>query len=178
MGFSNIIAFFIVLTAAATLHAHGITNIQTSSQAALALKPIAGEFAFLLFSIGILGTGLLALPVLAGSAAYAMAGAFKWPNSLESKPRLNKQFYGIIVLACVVGVVITFTPIDPIKALYWSAVINGVVSVPIMVLLMFMVMNRKIMGEFVAPIILRSLGWLATAVMGIAALGMFWFMST
>jgi len=178
MGFSNVIAFFIVLTAAATLHAHGITNIQTSSQAALALKPIAGEFAFLLFSIGIIGTGLLALPVLAGSAAYAMAGAFKWPNSLEAKPRLDKNFYGIIVLACVAGVAITFTPIDPIKALYWSAVINGVVSVPIMVLLMFMVMNRNIMGEFVAPFILRSLGWLATAVMGLAALGMFWFMLT
>jgi NRAMP (natural resistance-associated macrophage protein)-like metal ion transporter len=176
MGFSNVIAFFIVLTAAATLHAHGITNIQTSSQAALALKPIAGEFAFMLFSIGIIGTGLLALPVLAGSAAYAMAGTFKWPNSLESKPQLAKPFYAVIVLACVVGIAITFTPIDPIKALYWSAVINGVVSVPIMVLLMFMVMNRKIMGEFVASISLRILGWLATGVMGVAMLGMFWFM--
>ena len=176
MGFSNVIAFFIVLTAAATLHAHGITNIQTSSQAASALKPIAGEFAFMLFSIGIIGTGLLALPVLAGSAAYALAGTFKWRNSLESKPQLAKPFYAVIVLACLVGIAITFTPIDPIKALFWSAVINGVVSVPIMVLLMFMVMNRKIMGEFVAPIFLRILGWLATGVMGIAALGMFWFM--
>ena len=176
MGFSNVIAFFIVLTAAATLHAHGITNIQTSSQAASALKPIAGEFAFMLFSIGIIGTGLLALPVLAGSAAYALAGTFKWRNSLESKPQLAKPFYAVIVLACLVGIAITFTPIDPIKALYWSAVINGVVSVPIMVLLMFMVVNRKIMGEFVASIFLRILGWLATGVMGIAALGMFWFM--
>jgi len=176
MGFSNVIAFFIVLTAAATLHAHGITNIQTSSQAASALKPIAGEFAFMLFSIGIIGTGLLALPVLAGSAAYALAGTFKWRNSLESKPQLAKPFYAVIVLACLVGIAITFTPIDPIKALFWSAVINGEVSVPIMVLLMFMVMNRKIMGEFVAPIFLRILGWLATGVMGIAALGMFWFM--
>ncbi len=178
MAFSNVIAFFIVLTAAATLHAHGITNIQTSSQAAQALKPIAGALAFMLFSIGIVGTGLLALPVLAGSAAYAMAGTFKWRNSLESKPRLAKHFYGIIVLACLVGVAVTFTPIDPIKALYWSAVINGVVSVPIMVLLMFMVVNRKIMGEFIAPALLRILGWIATAVMGLAAVGMFWFMLT
>jgi len=178
MAFSNVIAFFIVLTAAATLHAHGITNIQTSSQAAQALKPIAGALAFMLFSIGIVGTGLLALPVLAGSAAYAMAGTFKWRNSLESKPRLAKHFYGIIVLACLGGVAVTFTPIDPIKALYWSAVINGVVSVPIMVLLMFMVVNRKIMGEFIAPALLRILGWIATAVMGLAAVGMFWFMLT
>src|SRR5476649_381759 len=176
MGFSNLIAFFIVLATAATLHAHHITNIETTSQAASALKPIAGEFAFMLFSIGIIGTGLLALPVLAGSAAYAMAGTFKWPNSLESKPQLARHFYAVIVLACVVGIAITFTPIDPIKALYWSAVINGVVSVPIMVLLMFMVMNRKIMGEFVASISLRILGWLATGLMGVAALGMFWFM--
>jgi NRAMP (natural resistance-associated macrophage protein)-like metal ion transporter len=176
MGFSNLVAFFIILTTAATLNVHGITNIETSSQAALALRPIAGEFAFLLFSIGIVGTGLLALPVLAGSAAYAMAGTFKWRNSLALKPQLAKRFYGIIVLSSIIGVIIGFTPIDPIKALYWSAVINGVVSVPIMGLIMFMAVNPKIMGRFVIPARLRIAGWSATAVMTVAALTMFWFM--
>jgi Mn2+/Fe2+ NRAMP family transporter len=145
-------------------------------QAALALRPIAGEFAFLLFSIGIVGTGLLALPVLAGSAAYAMAGTFKWRNSLALKPQLAKRFYGIIVLSSIIGVIIGFTPIDPIKALYRSAVINGVVSVPIMGLIMFMAVNPKIMGRFVIPARLRIAGWSATAVMTVAALTMFWFM--
>ncbi|MDB5832521.1 MAG: iron transporter [Caballeronia sp.] len=176
MGFSNLVAFFIILTTAATLNAHGVTHIQTSSQAALALKPIAGEFAFLLFSVGIIGTGLLALPVLAGSAAYAMAGTFRWRNSLALKPQLARRFYGIIVLSTIVGVVIGFTPIDPIKALYWSAVINGVVSVPIMGLIMFMAVNPKIMGKFVISMRLRVVGWLATTAMGIAAIAMFWFM--
>lgn len=172
MGFSNIIAFFIVLTAAATLHAHGVTDIQTSSQAAAALKPIAGRFAFLLFSIGIVGTGLLALPVLAGSAAYAMAGTFRWKNSLELEPRLAKRFYAIIVLAPVIGLALGFTSLDPIKALYWSAVINGVVSVPIMVLMMKMASPPRIMGEFRIRGVLRTGGWLATAVMGVAVAAM------
>ena len=176
MGFSNVVALFIILTTAATLNAHGVTNIQTSSQAATALKPIAGEFAFLLFSIGIVGTGLLALPVLAGSAAYAMAGTFNWRNSLALKPQLAKRFYGIIVISTIVGVAIGFTPIDPIKALYWSAVINGVVSVPIMALIMFMAVNPKIMGKFVISPRLRVVGWIATAAMGVAAVAMFWFM--
>jgi Mn2+/Fe2+ NRAMP family transporter len=177
MGFSNLVAFFIILTTAATLNAHGVTDVQTSSQAALALKPIAGKFAFLLFSAGIVGTGLLALPVLAGSAAYAMAGTFRWRNSLALKPQLAKRFYGIIVMSTIVGLAIGFTPIDPIKALYWSAVINGVVSVPIMILIMFMAVNPKIMGRFVIPARLRITGWLATAVMGFAVVAMFWFMS-
>ena len=176
MGFSNLVAFFIILTTAATLNVHGVTNIETSAQAALALRPIAGEFAFLLFSIGIVGTGLLALPVLAGSAAYAMAGTFKWRNSLALKPQLAKRFYGIIVLSTVVGFAIGFTPIDPIKALYWSAVINGVVSVPIMGLIMIMAVNPKIMGKFVISSRLRVSGWAATAVMAAAGLTMFWFM--
>ncbi|SAL77474.1 natural resistance-associated macrophage protein [Caballeronia terrestris] len=177
MGFSNLVAFFIILTTAATLNAHGVTEVQTSSQAALALKPIAGKFAFLLFSVGIVGTGLLALPVLAGSAAYAMAGTFRWRNSLALKPQLAKRFYGIVVMSTIVGLAIGFTPIDPIKALYWSAVINGVVSVPIMVLIMFMAVNPKIMGRFVISLKLRAAGWLATAVMGVGVVAMFWFMS-
>jgi NRAMP (natural resistance-associated macrophage protein)-like metal ion transporter len=172
MGFSNLIAFFIILTTAATLHAHNITDIQTSSQAASALKPIAGQFAFLLFSLGIIGTGLLALPVLAGSAAYAMAGTFRWKNSLELEPRLAKRFYGIVVLATLVGLALGFTSIDPIKALYWSAVINGVTSVPIMVLMMKMASHPDIMGKFSISGTLRVVGWLATAVMGAAVVGM------
>jgi NRAMP (natural resistance-associated macrophage protein)-like metal ion transporter len=176
MGFSNLIAFFIVLATAATLHAHNITDIETTSQAASALKPIAGEFAFLLFSIGIIGTGLLALPVLAGSAAYAMAGTFEWKNSLELAPKLAKRFYGIIILATVVGLALDFTSIDPIKALFWSAVINGVTSVPIMVLMMKMASNSRIMGKFIISGRLRVVGWLATAVMAAAVVGMFCFL--
>jgi len=176
MGVSNIVAFFIILTTAATLHAHGVTDIQTSAQAAVALKPIAGRFAFTLFSLGIVGTGLLALPVLAGSAAYAMAGTFKWRNSLALKPRLAKRFYAIIVLSTLIGLAMGFTRIDPVKALYWSAVINGVVSVPIMALIMFMAVNPKVMGNFVIPLRLRVTGWIATIAMAAAALAMFWFM--
>ncbi|MFM0415993.1 NRAMP family divalent metal transporter [Paraburkholderia aromaticivorans] len=173
MGFSNLIAFFIILTTAATLHAHHITDIQTSSQAASALKPIAGQFAFLLFSLGIVGTGLLALPVLAGSAAYAMAGAFRWKNSLELAPRLAKRFYSVIVLATVLGLALGFTSIDPVKALFWSAVINGVTSVPIMVLMMKMASHPDIMGKFGISGSLRIVGWLATGVMGVAVTAMF-----
>ncbi len=176
MGFSNLVAFFIILTTAATLNAHGLTDIQTSSQAALALKPIAGRFAFVLFSLGIVGTGLLALPVLAGSAAYAMAGAFNWRNSLALKPQLAKRFYGIVVLSTLIGLAMGFTSIDPVKALYWSAVINGVVSVPIMALMMFMAVNPKIMGSFIISRRLSVAGWAATGAMGIAAVAMFWFM--
>jgi Mn2+/Fe2+ NRAMP family transporter len=177
MGFSNLIAFFIILTTAATLHAHNVTDIQTSAQAATALKPIAGQFAFLLFSLGIIGTGLLALPVLAGSAAYAMAGAFQWKNSLELEPRLAKRFYGIIVLATVVGLALGFTPIDPIKALFWSAVINGVTSVPIMVLVMKMAVHPGVMGELIISGSVRIVGWLATGVMGVAVAAMFVLMA-
>jgi len=174
MGFSNIVAFFIVLTTAVTLNLHGMTDIQTSAQAASALRPIAGEFAFLLFSAGIIGTGFLAIPVLAGSAAYAMAGALQWKNSLALKPSLAKRFYGIIVVATLIGVGLCFTSIDPIKALYWSAVINGVISVPIMIVMMLMAARSDIMGGFVISTRLRLLGWGGTIVMAIAVAAMFW----
>jgi len=174
MGFSNLVAFCIILTTAVTLHLHGVTNIQTSAQAASALRPIAGEFAFWLFSAGIIGTGLLAIPVLAGSAAYAMAGAFDWRNSLELKPRVAKGFYGIIAISTLIGVGLCFTPIDPIKALYWSAVINGVISVPIMAVMLLMAVRPDIMGQFVISFRLKVLGWLCTAVMAIAVAAMFW----
>ena len=173
MGFSNLVAFFIMLTTAVTLGAQGITHIDTSAQAASALRPIAGEFAFALFSLGIIGTGLLAIPVLAGSAAYAMAGAFHWKNSLELAPKAAKKFYGIIAASTVLGAALCFSPLDPIKALYWSAVINGVISVPIMALMMVMASRPAIMGTLTISRRLRALGWLSTLVMATAVLAMF-----
>lgn len=172
MGFSNLVAFFIVLTTAVTLNIHGLSDIQTSSQAALALRPIAGSFAFMLFSLGIIGTGLLAIPVLAGSAAYAMAGAFNWRSSLEDELAMAPRFYAIIVVATLVGVALVFSPIDPIKALFWSAVVNGVISVPIMVVMMLMAASSDIMGRLVISRRLKLLGWLCTAVMAIVVVAM------
>jgi len=173
MLFSNAIAFFIMLTAAVTLHTAGITNIQSSSQAAEALRPIAGNFAFLLFAAGIIGTGLLAVPVLAGSAAYAVAEANEWPIGHGLQPTEAKGFYSIITLATALGVVLGFTPIDPIKALFWSAVLNGVIAVPIMVVMMRMAVRSDIMGPFVITRRLWRLGWLATGAMALAVLTMF-----
>jgi len=173
MAFSNTIAYFIILTTAVTLNKAGITNIATSAQAAEALRPIAGEFAFLLFSLGIIGTGLLALPVLAGSAAYAIGELRGWRIGLEQKPENAKAFYGVIALAFALGLLMLFLPIDPIRALFWSAVLNGVIAVPLMVATMIVVSNRKHLGSFVAPLGLKIMGWLATAVMAAAALAMF-----
>ena len=173
MGFSNIIALFIMLTTAATLNAHGITDIQTSSQAAEALRPIAGRFAFTIFALGIIGTGLLALPVLAGSAAYAVGEALHWRVGLAQRPGRARAFYGTIAAATFVGAALNFTPLDPIKALFWSAVINGVAAVPIMVMIMLMASRRQVMGQFTLTPWLMSLGWLATAAMTAASIGMF-----
>jgi NRAMP (natural resistance-associated macrophage protein)-like metal ion transporter len=168
MGFSNLIAFFIMLTTAATLHAHGITDIQSSAQAAEALRPLAGRFAFLLFSMGIIGTGLLAVPVLAGSSAFALAETFRWRRGLDLSPLHGARFYGVIAASTLIGVGLGFTHIDPIKALYWAAVINGVISAPIMAVMMLMSANPKVMGEFMIGTRLKILGWLATAVMAVA----------
>ncbi|HET8875839.1 MAG TPA: divalent metal cation transporter [Casimicrobiaceae bacterium] len=172
MILSNGIAFSIMLTTAVTLNAAGVTDIQTSAQAALALKPIAGNFAFTLFAAGIIGTGLLAIPVLAGSAAYAVAEAMKWPIGLGLEPLEAKGFYGIITLATLLGAGIDFTSIDPIRALVWSAVLNGVVAVPIMAVMMRMAVRPDIMGPFVIKRALHWLGWLATGVMAIAVVAM------
>ena len=172
MGFSNLIAFFIMLTAAVTLHQHGVTDIQTSSQAAQALRPLAGEFAFLLFAAGIVGSGLLAVPILAGSAAYAAAEAFGWPIGLGRQLMQARGFYAIVTVATLLGVALNFTPIDPIKALFWSAVINGVTAVPIMVVIMFLSARSDVMGRFAVKGRLKVLGWLATAVMALAVLVM------
>jgi NRAMP (natural resistance-associated macrophage protein)-like metal ion transporter len=167
MTFSNLIAFFIILSTAATLHAAGITDIQTSAQAAEALRPLAGEFTFLLFSLGIIGTGLLAVPVLAGSAAYAVAEAAGWHGSLSARldQGEGRGFYGVIAAATVGGVLLCFTPTDPVKELFWSAVLNGVIAVPIMVVMMLLASREKTMGAYVIGTRLRWLGWIATAVM-------------
>jgi len=173
MIFSNLVALFIIMSTAATLHAHGVTNIETSSQAALALKPIAGPFVFLIFGLGIIGTGLLAVPVLAGSASYALGEALGWHVGLSRRPAKARAFYGAIAAATAIGALLNFTPIDPIKALFWSAVINGVVAVPLMVMIMLVSTSKAVMGKFTLSRGLRVLGWLATAVMGMAAAGMF-----
>ena len=173
MALSNTVAFFIILTSAVTLHTHGILDIQTADQAAKALEPLAGRFAFLLFAIGIVGTGLLAVPVLAGSAAYAVGETFHWTASLQKKPRRAVKFYGTIGVATVIGLVLNFIHLNPIKALFWSAVLNGVVAVPVMVLMMVLTQNAKVMGKFTLPLYLRIGGWIATGVMLVASLGMF-----
>jgi NRAMP (natural resistance-associated macrophage protein)-like metal ion transporter len=173
MGISNLVALFIIVATAATLHAHGMTDIQTSSQAAEALRPIAGKFAFWVFALGIIGTGMLALPVLAGSAAYAVGEVFDWPVGLAQQPMRAKAFYGTIAGATVIGGLLNFTPLDPIKALFWSAVINGVVAVPVMIAIMLIAAKPAVMGQFVLPFRLKAMGWLATAVMTAATIGMF-----
>ena len=174
MGFSNLVAFCIMLSTAATLYAAGVRDIQTSAQAAEALRPVAGEFTFLLFGLGIIGTGMLAVPVLAGSAAYAVAGATGWHGSLSLRldKGEGKGFYGVIAVATLVGVVLCFLPIDPMKVLFWSAVINGVVAVPIMAILMQLATSAKVMGEHVIGRRVRWLGWLATGAMALAVVGM------
>jgi len=162
-----------MITTAATLNAHGVTDIQTSSQAADALRPIAGRFAFTVFALGIIGTGMLALPVLAGSAAYALGEALRWPVGLARRASRAKAFYGAIAVATLAGAGLNFTPLDPIKALFWSAVINGVAAVPIMAMIMLLGARSAVMGRFTLTKPLLILGWLATAVMAAAAIGMF-----
>jgi Mn2+/Fe2+ NRAMP family transporter len=169
MAFSNLVALAIIVTTAATLHAAGITNIETSSQAAEALKPIAGSFAFIVFTLGIVGTGLLAVPVLAGSAAYAVGESRQWPTGLARRPKEAAAFYATIAVATMMGVAINFSPINPVQALYWSAVINGVAAVPVMAIMMLMTANSKIMGNFQIKGTLKIIGWTATAVMTAAA---------
>jgi NRAMP (natural resistance-associated macrophage protein)-like metal ion transporter len=174
MIFSNTVAFFIILTTAAVLNAGGITNIQTAAQAAAALRPLAGEFAFLLFAMGIIGTGLLAIPVLAGSAAYGVAEAFGWPASLQAKAPDAVGFYGIIAAATIIGFGLGFTSIDPIKMLIWSAVLNGIVAVPIMVVMMVVISKTSLMGRFKAKPWLLGFGWGGTVLMALAVMALVW----
>jgi Mn2+/Fe2+ NRAMP family transporter len=173
MAASNLVALFIIITTAATLNAHGVTDIQTSEQAAEALRPIAGIFAFAVFAAGIIGTGMLAIPVLAGSAAYAVGEALALPTGLARLPHEAKTFYATVAVATLLGVGINFSTLDPIKALFWSAVINGVVAVPLMVIIMVMAMQPKVMGQFILPAPLRFFGWLATLVMTSVVVAMF-----
>jgi NRAMP (natural resistance-associated macrophage protein)-like metal ion transporter len=172
MAFSNLIAVAIIITTASTLHLKGITDIQSSSQAAQALKPVAGAFAELIFALGIIGTGLLAIPVLAGSTAYAIGEGRKWPVGLARKPKQAVAFYAVIALSVVLGIALNFTSLDPIKALYWSAVINGVLAAPVMVALMLLVRRNSVMGDLVVSGWLYWLGWASTAAMALCIVGM------
>jgi NRAMP (natural resistance-associated macrophage protein)-like metal ion transporter len=172
MAMSNVIGIAIVITTAATLHAKGVTHVQSSSQAAEALKPIAGAFAELIFALGIIGTGLLAIPVLAGSTAYAIGEGRKWPVGLSRKPKEAIAFYGVLALSVAIGIMLNFTPIDPIQALYWSAVINGILAAPVMVIMMLLVRERAVMGELVVTGPIYWLGWIATIAMALCILGM------
>jgi NRAMP (natural resistance-associated macrophage protein)-like metal ion transporter len=173
MAASNLIAFFIILTTAVTLNAHGHTDIQTSAQAAAALRPIAGDLAFALFSLGIIGTGLLAVPVLAGSAAYAAGEAGGWRIGLERRPSEARKFYGVIGVAILLGAGVDLSPLDPIKALLWSAVVNGVITVPVMAAMMVVSARKECMDRFVATRGQKIAGWLTTAMMAVAAVAMF-----
>ena len=173
MAISNLVAFFVILTTAATLHANGQTDVQTSEQAAAALRPIAGDAAFLLFGLGIIGTGLLAVPVLAGSTAYAMGEVRGWPIGLEHKLGEARAFYAVIAVSILLGIAVEVSPLDPIKALVWSAVVNGVITVPILVAMMIVASNTKRMGQFTATRLQQALGWLTTAMMAVAAVVMF-----
>ncbi len=169
MFVSDLTAYFIILATAVTLHVSGITDIDTAAQAASALRPLAGEFAFLLFAIGILGVGLIGVPVLAGSAAYALAEAMGWKSGLERKPKNARGFYGVIAISVLAGLVIQYSPISPMKALFWSAVINGVVAVPLMVVIILIASRKSVMGAFTSSRSIVILGWIGAAVMGLAA---------
>jgi NRAMP (natural resistance-associated macrophage protein)-like metal ion transporter len=173
MGVSNVIALFIIIAAAATLNASGITDIKTSAQAAEALRPIAGPLTFVLFAAGIVGTGMLAVPVLAGSAAYAVAEVFRWPEGLDRLPREAKAFYGVIAAATMAGVALNFTALDPVKALYWAAVVNGVLAAPLMAVMMLISTNGRVMGRLTLRPWMVFGGWLATAVMALATIAFF-----
>ena len=172
MAVSNLIAIAIIMTTAATLHSTGKTDIESSAQAAEALKPVAGAFAELIFALGIIGTGLLAIPVLAGATAYAIGEGRKWPVGLSRKPKEAVAFYGVLALSVALGIALNFTTIDPIKALYWSAVINGVLAAPAMIIMMLLVRRKSVMGNLVVKGPVYWLGWLATAAMGLCIVGM------
>jgi Mn2+/Fe2+ NRAMP family transporter len=173
MFYSDLTAFFIVLATAVTLHVAGVTDITTAAQAASALRPLAGDFAYMLFALGILGVGLIGVPVLAGSGAYALSEAMGWREGLERNFRDARGFYGIIAVSVLAALVIQYSPISPMKALFWSAVINGVVAVPLMVVIMILVSRKSVMGAFTASRSLILLGSIATLVMGAAAVLMF-----
>lgn len=173
MGMSNLVALAILGTGAAALHAHGTLNIQTSAEAAAALRPVAGRCAEAVFALGVIGVGLLAVPVLAGSSAYAVGEARRWPVGFSRRVQEAKAFYGVVGLATLVGMLISLMPnVDPVQALFWSAVLNGVVAVPVMAVMMRLAARTDVMGPFAVTGWLKGLGWLATLVMALAAVGM------
>lgn len=173
MFYSDVSAYFIILATALTLHVAGVTNVDTAAQAASALRPLAGNFAYLLFAVGILGVGLIGVPVLAGSAAYALCEAMDWKWGLERTATDARGFYGVIAVSVLAGLAIQYTPISPMKALFWSAILNGVVAVPLMVVIILLVSKRAVMGEYTASRPIVILAWIATILMGLAAVRMF-----
>jgi Mn2+/Fe2+ NRAMP family transporter len=173
MFYSDITAYFIILATAVTLNVAGITDINTAAQAASSLRPLAGDFAYILFALGILGVGLLGVPVLAASGAYALSEAMGWKWGLERKATDARGFYGVIAVSVLAALAIQYSPISPMKALFWSAVLNGVVAVPLMVVIILLVSKKSVMGAFTASRSIIILGWIATAVMGAAAVRMF-----
>jgi Mn2+/Fe2+ NRAMP family transporter len=173
MLYSDVAAYFIILATAVTLHVAGITDINTAAEAASALRPLAGDFAYMLFALGILGVGLIGVPVLAGSGAYALSEVMGWKEGLERRVGDARGFYGIIAVSVLAGLGIQYSPISPMKALFWSAVINGLVAVPLMVVIIILVSKKSVMGAFTASRPLIILGWIATAIMGAAAVAMF-----
>ncbi|MEI6691983.1 MAG: divalent metal cation transporter [Chlorobium sp.] len=173
MLYSDLTAYFIILATGVTLHVSGITDINTAAEAASALRPLAGDFAFLLFALGILGVGLIGVPVLAGSGAYALSEAMGWNTGLECKAKDARGFYSIIAVSVLLGLVVQYTPISPMKALFWSAVINGIIAVPLMVVIIMLVSKKSVMGNYTANRSIVILGWVAVAVMGAAAVRMF-----
>ncbi len=170
MLFSNLVMFFIIITTGATLFTHGIGKIGSAEDAALALRPLAGDYAFLLFAVGIIATGLLALPILAGSASYAVSESFGWREGLYQKFERAHGFYGVITIATLIGLLINFIGIDPILALYYSAVINGIIAPPLIIMILFIANNKKIMGERTNSLFLNILGALTVFIMGLSAI--------
>lgn len=170
MFFSNLIMWFIIITTASTLHTHNITHIETADQAALALKPLAGDFAFLLFALGIIGTGLLAVPILAGSASYAFSEAFGWREGLYRKFTRAHGFYGVITIATLVGLLVNFTPIKPFTLLYYTAILNGIAAPPLLILILLITNNKKIMGKYTNGIFENVTGWIITGIMSVAGI--------
>ncbi len=177
MIFSNLVAFFIIVTTAVTLGAHGRHDIATAQQAAQALRPMAGNFAALLFTLGMVGTGILAVPVLASSSAYVFAQTFRFREGLNERPHRAPQFYGVIVAGIVIGIAMDLLGIDAIKALFWSAVLNGVAAVPLLAVIVWLASNRKIMGQWHSSPLAKAWGWATVALMGAATVGMFYFMA-
>jgi NRAMP (natural resistance-associated macrophage protein)-like metal ion transporter len=169
---SNFVMYFIILTTAATLHAHGVVKIETAKQAAEALRPLAGNGAYLLFTLGLIGTGMLGVPVLAGSCAYAISEAAAWRGSLEKKPRGARKFYAVLAAAMTIGLVINYTGLDAVKMLFWSAVVNGVLAPPLILLVILLTSDRKVMGDQVSSRMERTLGWVTFAIMTAAAVGL------